>query len=579
MESEYIIQVENLTWYYEGTSKAALNNINLKIKKGETVLITGPAGAGKTTLAYCLNGIIPHFFPGYLQGRVLIKNIDTRTVEIGDISRMVGMVLQDYSAQLVQPTVIDDVAFALENFGFDPDEIQKRVEEAITITGLTGLENRNPHTLSGGEQQLCAIAGVLALKPEIIVLDEPVSSLDPIGAEKVSNLLRKLKEKENITMIIIEQRLDEFISWADKLIVLNEGKIIAEGKPLDILNDYEKLELMVRYRVNVPQLFLLYYKLKKTYNLPPLKSLSVKDFPIDFLLNRPLKVTRKEHDFYNINPKLDPIIMIRNLTYVYPNGVKALNNINVEFYQGEFVAIIGQNGSGKTTLLKHILGLLKPTSGKVIVCGLDTSVHDVTEISKYVGMVFQHPDRQLFKTQVKDEIAMSLRRFKLTREEMERRIDDILKLVELQNYKNHGTFNLGLGERKRLALAATLATQPKILLVDEPTTGQDLKLKIEIMELLKRLNEQTNITIIFVSHDMEIVAKYAKRSIIMSNGKILIDGPTSKVLRSFEILAKAHLKSPPIIELCELLKNYNFQLERILTVEDFLESLDISYEE
>jgi energy-coupling factor transport system ATP-binding protein len=579
MESEYIIQVENLTWYYEGTSKAALNNINLKIKKGETVLITGPAGAGKTTLAYCLNGIIPHFFPGYLQGRVLIKNIDTRTVEIGDISRMVGMVLQDYSAQLVQPTVIDDVAFALENFGFDPDEIQKRVEEAITITGLTGLENRNPHTLSGGEQQLCAIAGVLALKPEIIVLDEPVSSLDPIGAEKVSNLLRKLKEKENITMIIIEQRLDEFISWTDKLIVLNEGKIIAEGKPLDILNDYEKLELMVRYRVNVPQLFLLYYKLKKTYNLPPLKSLSVKDFPIDFLLDRPLKVTIKEHDFYNVNPKLDPIIMIRNLTYVYPNGVKALNNINVEFYQGEFVAIIGQNGSGKTTLLKHILGLLKPTSGKVIVCGLDTSVHDVTEISKYVGMVFQHPDRQLFKTQVKDEIAMSLRRFKLTREEMERRIDDILKLVELQNYKNHGTFNLGLGERKRLALAATLATQPKILLVDEPTTGQDLKLKIEIMELLKRLNEQTNITIIFVSHDMEIVAKYAKRSIIMSNGKILIDGPTSKVLRSFEILAKAHLKPPPIIELCELLKNYNFQLERILTVEDFLESLNISYEE
>jgi energy-coupling factor transport system ATP-binding protein len=568
-----------LTWYYEGTSKAALNNINLKIKKGETVLITGPAGAGKTTLAYCLNGIIPHFFPGYLQGRVLIKNIDTRTVEIGDISRMVGMVLQDYSAQLVQPTVIDDVAFALENFGFDPDEIQKRVEEAITITGLTGLENRNPHTLSGGEQQLCAIAGVLALKPEIIVLDEPVSSLDPIGAEKVSNLLRKLKEKENITMIIVEQRLDEFISWADKLIVLNEGKIIAEGKPLDILNDYEKLELMVRYRVNVPQLFLLYYKLKKTYNLPPLKSLSVKDFPIDFLLDRPLKVTIKEHDFYNVNPKLDPIIMIRNLTYVYPNGVKALNNINVEFYQGEFVAIIGQNGSGKTTLLKHILGLLKPTSGKVIVCGLDTSVHDVTEISKYVGMVFQHPDRQLFKTQVKDEIAMSLRRFKLTREEMERRIDDILKLVELQNYKNHGTFNLGLGERKRLALAATLATQPKILLVDEPTTGQDLKLKIEIMELLKRLNEQTNITIIFVSHDMEIVAKYAKRSIIMSNGKILIDGPTSKVLRNFEILAKAHLKPPPIIELCELLKNYNFQLERILTVEDFLESLNISYEE
>ncbi|MDT7864508.1 MAG: energy-coupling factor transporter ATPase [Thermoproteota archaeon] len=579
MESEYIIQVENLTWYYEGTSKAALNNINLKIKKGETVLITGPAGAGKTTLAYCLNGIIPHFFPGYLQGRVLIKNIDTRTVEIGDISRMVGMVLQDYSAQLVQPTVIDDVAFALENFGFDPDEIQKRVEEAITITGLTGLENRNPHTLSGGEQQLCAIAGVLALKPEIIVLDEPVSSLDPIGAEKVSNLLRKLKEKENITMIIIEQRLDEFISWADKLIVLNEGKIIAEGKPLDVLNDYEKLELMVRYRVNVPQLFLLYYKLKKTYNLPPLKSLNVKDFPIDFLLDRPLKVTIKEHDFYNVNPKLDPIIMIRNLTYVYPNGVKALNNINVEFYQGEFVAIIGQNGSGKTTLLKHILGLLKPTSGKVIVCGLDTSVHDVTEISKYVGMVFQHPDRQLFKTQVKDEIAMSLRRFKLTREEMERRIDDILKLVELQNYKNHGTFNLGLGERKRLALAATLATQPKILLVDEPTTGQDLKLKIEIMELLKRLNEQTNITIIFVSHDMEIVAKYAKRSIIMSNGKILIDGPTSKVLRNFEILAKAHLKPPPIIELCELLKNYNFQLERILTVEDFLESLNISYEE
>jgi len=573
------ISIKDLTWIYAGSKKPALDHISLEIKKGEAVLITGPTGAGKTTLCYCLNGLIPNFFFGYLSGSIKIDGYDPRYEEISDLSRIVGMVLQDYTGQLLQPTVIDDVAFALENFGIPPDEIERRVREAIATVGLTGLEERNPHTLSGGEQQLCAIASVIALSPEIYVLDEPISSLDPLGAELVSGLLKRILAKRENTFVIMEQRIEPFLPWVDRLVVMDGGRIIVEGPPFELLNDPEKWEAMMKAGVNLPQLGVLMNELRKRGI--PVERLETLD-PIDL----PQKVLQVIAERIRNSPRMsgpsvplnikgegEPIIKVENLTHVYEGGIIALKDVNLTVYPGEFVTIIGQNGSGKTTLLKHLNGLLKPTRGRVFVRGMDTSKADPSTLSRIVGLVFQHPDRQLFKLRVRDELELGLKRLGLSKEERAERARHILKLVNLEHAMDGTTFNLSLAERKRLALAAALSTDPEIMLVDEPTTGQDLAQRIEIMDLLVRLNRAGK-TIVVVTHDMEIVAKYSKRVIVMNEGRIIADGPTASILKDEHTLAKAHLRAPPIVRLSKMLSEMtNISLD-FLTVEEMVSMFD-----
>jgi len=552
------IVIKDLTWTYAGSKKPALDHISLEIKKGEAVLITGPTAAGKTTLCFCLNGLIPNFFPGYLEGNVEIDGHDPRYEEISDLSRIVGMVLQDYTGQLLQPTVIDDIAFALENFGFPPDEIERRVRDAIATVGLTGFEERNPHTLSGGEQQLCALASIIALSPQIYVLDEPISSLDPLGGELVSRVLRKIMGKKESTFVIVEQRIEEFLPWVDRLVVMHNGRLVAEGRPFDLLNDPEKWEAMKTAGVNLPQLPALLHELRRRKILDEdLMALDLEELPQPFIqamAGRIRSAPGRTADVIlgNTKSELRPIISIEGLTHVYEGGIVALRDVNLAVQPGEFLAIVGQNGSGKTTLLKHLNGLLKPTSGSVFVKGIDTSKESPATLSRLVGLVFQHPDRQLFKLSVKDELELGMKKLGMNKEQRAQRVRELLRLVNLEHAWGATTFNLSLGERKRLALAAALSTDPEILLVDEPTTGQDLAQKIEIMELLKRLNESGK-TILVVTHDMEIVAKYSPRTVVMSEGRILADGPTRTLLRDEQTLVRAHLRAPPVVRLSKML--------------------------
>jgi energy-coupling factor transporter ATP-binding protein EcfA2 len=569
------ISIDNLTWTYAGSKRPALDHISLEIKKGEAVLITGPAAAGKTTLCYCLNGLIPNFFPGFLDGSIKIDGHDPRYEEISDLSRIVGMVLQDYTGQLLQPTVIDDVAFALENFGVPPDEIERRVREAITTVGLTGFEERNPHTLSGGEQQLCAIASVIALAPEIYVLDEPISSLDPIGGELVSGLLKRILAKRENTFLIVEQRIEDFLPWVDRLVVMDRGRLIVEGPPFDLLNDPEKWEAMKAAGVNLPQIPALMNELRKRGIFDErLWALDPTDLPpqaLRVIAERVRNPPRVSGNPVSTNIKMEDgaIIRVENLTHVYEGGVLALRDASLTVHPGELLAIIGQNGSGKTTLLKHLNGLLKPTRGRVFVKGLDASKADPGILSRFVGLVFQHPDRQLFKLSVRDELELGMRRLGLSKAERAERVRHILRLVNLEHAVDGTTFNLSLGERKRLALAAALSTDPDILLVDEPTTGQDLARRIEIMDLLVKLNGAGK-TIMVVTHDMEIVAKYSRRVVVMSEGQIIADGPTASILRDEHTLAKAHLRAPPIVRLSKMLSETTNIPHEVLTLEEMV---------
>jgi energy-coupling factor transport system ATP-binding protein len=567
-----VISLRNVTWTYAGSSRPALEEINLEVERGEAILITGPAGAGKTSLCYCLNGLIPNFFPGYLSGQMRVDGHDPTREEIADLSRIVGMVLEDYSSQLLQPSVIDDVAFALENFGMDPQEIDERVTKAIETVGLKGLEQRNPHTLSGGQQQLCAMASVIALAPDIYVLDEPISALDPIGGEMVSSFLRNLIQRRENTFVIVEQRIEEFIPWVDRMVVLHRGRILADGPPFELLNDQERWDTIKEAGVNLPQLSLLANELKGRLEWNgKLESLDPADLPVEILealaerMKRVAKRSRKKRS--SRNTASEPLVKVENLWHVYEGGVLALRDVSLTIQPGEFLAIVGQNGSGKTTLLKHINALLRPTKGRVEVEGIDTARSDPSTLSRIVGLVFQHPDRQLFKLGVEDEVEFGMKRLGLSKEERAERVLEILKLVGLDHAVDSPSFSLSLGERKRLALAAALSTDPKILMVDEPTTGQDLTMKLEIMVLLEKLNKAGK-TIILVTHDMDIVAQYAKRVVVMADGQVLADGPTREVMQMEDVLSSTHLKAPPIVALSGLLSKKSGVPVSLLTVDE-----------
>jgi energy-coupling factor transport system ATP-binding protein len=569
------ISLKDVTWTYAGARKPALEGLNLEVAKGEAVLVTGPAGAGKSTLCYCLNGLVPNFFPGDFSGRVEVEGHDPEREEIGDLSRIVGMVLEDYGSQLLQPTVIDDVAFALENFGVEPKGIEARVRTAIEAVGLQGLEPRNPHTLSGGQQQLCAIASVIALTPGVYVLDEPISSLDPVGGEMVSRFLRTLLQRREYTFVIVEQRIEEFIPWVDRLVAMRDGRIVEEGPPFDLLNDEARWERVRNSGVNLPQLFLLAHELKK--KIPDggrVESLDPAEFSPRFMQALADRIRdRPPHSFGPPEAPREaggePIVRVEHLWHVYEGGVVALRDASLTVRSGEFVAIVGQNGSGKTTLLKHINGLLRPTRGRVTVEGIETGRADPSTLSRLAGLVFQHPDRQLFKLGVTDEVELGMKRLGLTPEERARRVAEILKLVGLADAAGAPSFSLSLGERKRLALAAALSTDPKIVLVDEPTTGQDLTMKLEIMDLLRTLNDAGK-TVILVTHDMDIVAKYARRVAVMADGRILLDGLTREVLRRQDVLSRAHLKPPPIVALSNLLSDEAGVASTLLTTEEMV---------
>lgn len=548
---DHDIIIENLYFKYANAKKPALVDINLRIKKGERILITGPAGAGKTTLCYCINGLIPHFFRGEMKGNVIVRGYNTKDFDVNHFSKFVGFLFQDPSSQLITPTVKDEIAFGPRNLGFPRSEIIKLVEEYLKFFQLEKYKDINPHDLSGGQQQACALAAVLAMKPDIYVLDEPTANLDPISSYQTLSFINKITKEQDKTVIIVEHKLEELVSLVDRAIVMNNGEIIADGDPRKV---FEDVEPMIKIGVNLPQVTILFYQLKKN------KILSFNSLPLT--INEAYEILsvilKKNKSFLGeikyvgkTSPKIgaEPIIKTEFLSYIYPNGTEALKNVNLEIYPGEFVAIVGQNGSGKTTLVKHFIGLLRPTKGKVFVYGMDTNRTTVSDLAKKVGFVFQNPDNQIFSRTVFDELSFGPKNLGLSQEEIERRIKVIAKLLGLTEFLKENPFNLSKGEKHIVAVASVLTMDPAVLVVDEPTTGHDLKTGKKLMDLFKQLNISGK-TIIVVTHNMNFVAEYAQRVIVLKSGQVLIDGSTEEVFSQADILKESHLSPPQITLLC-----------------------------
>jgi energy-coupling factor transport system ATP-binding protein len=539
-----LIELSHVTYTYPDQGAPALADFSVAIRPGEFVLVVGPSGSGKSTFLRCLNGLVPHFYGGRWAGRADILGRDPVALAPRGMADLVGFVFQDPEAQFVVDTVEDELAFAMENFALTPATMRKRVEEVLDQMTIAHLRDRRISTLSGGEKQRVAIAAVLALQPELLVLDEPTSQLDPQAAEEVLVALRHLNEDLGLTVILSEHRLERVVQYADRVIFLS-----ALGQP-PILD--EPRAVMAALPL-VPPLI----DLGRRLGWQPLP-LTIKEGRVQArrLAERMGEwANERTSEWANGRSTKDSVVVVKGVQYAY-DGHAALRGVGLEAAPGEFVALMGRNGSGKSTLLKQIVGLLKPDQGQVIVSGLDTRRAALDDVIRTVGYVPQHPGALLFQETLAAELAFTRRSHRLPPDPAGDRA--LLARLGLETLADRNPRDLSGGEQQRAALAAILVADPRIILLDEPTRGLDYEQKHRLAGLLLEMKREGR-TILMATHDVELAAACADRVVLMAEGQIVVDGPARQVM-SDSLVFSSQI-------------NKLFRDPRFLVVEDVLDAL------
>lgn len=546
------INARNLTVSYPQGTELALDGLDLGVHAGEFIVIAGASGCGKSTFSRTLIGLIPHLTKGTITaGNLEVCGLDTLTHPIHELTQHISLVFQDPETNIFSLVVLDELAFGTENMGLSRPEIVLRIENASDWVGIRNLWARRTDQLSGGQKQRVAIAGALAMLPEILVLDEPTTDLDPIGKRLVVDTLKNLKEKLGLTILVIEHDLSNLMDVTDRLIIMGPGcHVLCNGTPSSVLA--EDFDVIQQAGIRIPTFarvghFLRQLQGKKEYQFP----LTSKQ-AIQYLAQRGSEVSGI-CEAVGIQQPLQvaidtpPSIQVSNLTYQYKKQDRpVLRNVNLDFVQSEFVAIVGPNGSGKSTLLKMMIGLLRPNQGQVRILDRGHIPVPSKDITNHVSYVFQDPDHQLFENTVWDEVAFGLRVRNEKEEIIEKRVTDVLNKVNLLHLKDRHPATLSRGEKRRLAVATALSHPIDILLLDEPTTGQDRRTLEGLFEILNRLNKEDGTAVIFVTHDMWTVWKYASRVIGLRDGQVMFDGPTGEILHpsNIELLQQLELKLP-----------------------------------
>lgn len=546
-----IIDVRELSFKYKGVKdKYALKNINFSVSKGEFVVITGASGAGKSTLLQCLNGLIPHYQKGLYSGEVIILNKNIREHRVGENVKEVGLVFQDFEAQLFSTNAALEILFGPENLNFSDEEMDKIIMEIFPAVCLSGLEDRAPSSLSGGQKQRLAIGSILAIDPKIVCMDEPTTDLDPGGKIGIVNIIKDLQSKNDKTVILVEHELEEIIT-SDRIIVMNKGQIVLNDNSANVLKEVEVLEANGVFPLQVPLYFHKLGLAKEMLPLLPEEGVRLfKRLPINLDSNQYNKLI--ENDKERINTYKNVVLETIDLNYKYPDGSYALQGIDIQIRENEFVAIVGHNGSGKTTLIKHLTGLIDTNHGNILIRGKSVKELTVFEIGQKIGLVFQNPDHQIFSETVYEEVAFSLKLRGLSENAINERVKEALKVVNLSGYEDEDPFFLTKGERQRLAIASVIAAESKIIILDEPTTGLDYHEQRQVMDLIKKLNKSGH-TIIIITHVMWVVAEYAHRTLVMKDGEVALDGITREILGKENLLKELSIRPPHITEFSKLL--------------------------
>jgi len=532
-----LVVLERLSYQYPRSEILALRDISLEIQRGEFVGLIGPTGAGKTTFCLALNGIVPQFYGGRFFGHALVAGLDTVEQPVHALAARVGMVFEDPETQLTATSVENEIAFALENLCTPRAIIRQRIARVLAVVGLTGLECRHPHELSGGQKQRLAIAAALAVEPALLVLDEATSQLDPAGAAEVFSVLRALNREQGMTVVMASHAAEELAEYADRLILLAEGVLVEEGTPDAI---YSQVALLEAYQLRPPQV-------AKTFSLlpePPVRlpirlEEGLAALPKQFVGSKPLAVVPQRLH-------AAPVISVEGLHHRFADGTPALTGIDLAFYPGEYVLIVGQNGAGKTSLVKHLLRLLEPTQGRVLVLGRDTREWTVGTLARHIGYVAQNPDQQLFNATVMQEIAFALRQLHFPPEEVASRTAEALTILGLEAVADQHPFSLPKGDRARVIIAAMLVLQPQVIILDEPTTGQDYAGARAILDLSRVLHEQGK-TVIVITHQLYLMPGYAERVIVMGKGQVLLDAPLRQAYHALDVLRDTQLSPPQAV--------------------------------
>lgn len=544
-----VIQFKDYTFKYRTQVEQTLYNIDLTIYEGEKVLIVGPSGSGKSTLAHCINGLVPNSYKGDVTGSLMINGKNPAEAGIFGISKLVGTVLQDPDSQFIGLTVAEDIAFALENDCVEQDKMKTRVEECAKLVGVEKILKQSPHELSGGQKQRVAIAGVMTDdEVDILLFDEPLANLDPAAGKYAIELIDKIHKETNTTIIIIEHRLEDVLHRdVDRIIVVNEGRIIADTTPNELLSSTILKEVGIREPLYITAMKYAGCEISEKH-LPA--NLECMDF-------KPHK--NKVNEWFSSIKRLeeetidDVILSVENVSFSYDNNKEILKDITFSINRGEMISIVGRNGAGKSTLSKLICGFISfPTKGKIIFEGTDIINESIKKRAEKIGIVMQNPNQMISKPMIYDEVALGLRARGVNEEEIRLRVEKTLKTCGLYPFRNWPIAALSFGQKKRVTIASILVLEPQVLILDEPTAGQDFKHYTEIMKFLEKINKELNITIIIITHDMHLMLEYTKRAIVISDGVLVADDSAAKVLTSPSIVEKASLKVTSLFELAKL---------------------------
>ena len=543
-----VIEFQNFSYHYRVQAEPTLKNINLTIYAGEKILIVGPSGSGKSTLAHTLNGLIPFSADGTASGSLKIMGKETSALSIFELSKMVGTVLQDPDGQFIGLTVAEDIAFGLENRCMAQTAMKKSVEEVSKLVDIDSHLDAAPHSLSGGQKQRTSLAGVLVEDVDILLFDEPLASLDPASGKLAIELIHDLNVKTQKTIIIVEHRLEDVLhAPVDRIIIMDKGQIVADMAPSELLKTNLLAQTGIREPLYVSALKLADCNLNNAASIDDLNRLNV--LPYKEELEAFMSRQDQQPNFQaKLNLKANPILEFKDVYFSYEKDKPLLQDINFKIYPGDMVSIVGKNGAGKSTLSKLICGFYKPTQGKLLLNGQDMKELSIKERASKIGMVMQNPNQMLSKPMLYDEVALSLRLQGLDEVQVKQRVHETLKVCGLYPMRNWPISALSYGQKKRVTIASILVSNPDLLILDEPTAGQDFKHYTELMEFLKSLNEK-GITILMITHDMHLMLEYTSRSIVISDGKVQADSTPVKVLSNPKLVHEAHLKETSLYTL------------------------------
>ncbi|AYO12402.1 ABC transporter ATP-binding protein [Vibrio campbellii] len=558
------IEFSNFSFRYESLDKPTLKNINLRIEKGEKIVIIGPSGSGKSTLGQCLNGLIPHAIKGETSGKLTINGQDTAPFDMHQFTEQVGTVLQDTDSQFVGLSIGEDIAFALENQLMSNIDMYPLVKATAKMVDLEQMLDRSPHDLSGGQKQRVSLAGILVDDVDILLFDEPLAALDPKTGKKTIEIIDELHRETGKTIIIIEHRLEDVLHRSvDRIILMESGEIIADTTPDEILAS----PLLEEYGIREP-LYLSALKEAGCAIEGDAKPSSLTTLPLA-QYQTAVSTWFEASKATNVEKQAETLLAVRNLTYSYDGEKNALEDVSFDVKRGEFVSVLGKNGSGKSTITKLVMGVIEPDQGSMILNGQDLNELTIFERSQKVGVVMQNPNHMISHHMIFDEVAFGLRNRGVEEKQVEAKVLEVLELCGLSKYRHWPIEALSYGQKKRVTIASILALEPELLILDEPTAGQDYRNYTSMLSFIEKLNRELGITVMIISHDMHLVLEYTTRSIVIADSKLIADAPMTEVFSSPALLDQANLATTSLYELATELgiENTNDFMQHFIDVE------------